>query len=82
MLRMECSPQISAHDLIMLCGLREHAFCYNKKSPPPAKDPDNPLLWRQLGEGGSSQGKKKVIILDIRSREEYPINDVIMTSYM
>jgi TBC domain-containing protein kinase-like protein len=70
-LQNECSPQISAHDMITLCKLKTNTFCYKDLAPPPTRDPDNLLLWRQMDE--SNQFNKNVLIVDIRSREEYPM---------
>ena len=69
-LRIECSPQISAHDFLTLCKLEHNVHWYANTTMPPRKDPDNPLLWRQLEENVETQ---QVIILDIRSEEEYPM---------
>ena len=69
-LRMECSPQISAHDLITLCKLEDRAIGYDRfKTPPTNRDPNDPLLWRDLGTGGLNG---RVIVIDIRTQEEYP----------
>ena len=70
-LKSECSPQISAHDLIVLCKLEKTAFCYKEKGiPTPVKDPENPLLWKQVD--GVSSSNMEAVVLDIRSEEEYP----------
>ena len=80
-LRMESSPQISAHDLITVCKLTSHALCYADHAPPPRRDPANPLLWRRVKDGpgggggvggGGGGGRKDTVILDIRNQEEYP----------
>ena len=66
---MESSLQISAHDVITLCKMTSHALCYADHTPPPRRDPDNPLLWRRVQDGGV---RKDTIIVDIRTQEEYP----------
>ena len=70
-LRMESSPQISAHDLITLCKMTSHALCYADHNLPPRRDPENPLLWRRV-QDGPGVGRKDTIIVDIRTLEEYP----------
>ena len=68
---MECSPQLSAHDLVSLCKLEDQAIGYESvsKTPPNSKDPNDPLLWRDLGTKGRNG---EVIVIDIRTQEEYP----------
>lgn len=68
-LRDQCSPQISAHDLIVLCKLERSSFCYANKAPPPKNDINNPLLWRKLHD--KEEKKHEAIVVDIRSEEEY-----------
>ncbi|XP_011410154.1 PREDICTED: TBC domain-containing protein kinase-like protein [Amphimedon queenslandica] len=78
-LRLECSPQLSAHDLISLCKLESRAIGYERvsKTPPNSKDPNDPLLWRDLGTKGRNG---EVIVIDIRTQEEFESGHM-MSSY-
>ena len=64
---MESSPQISAHDVIVLLQLEQQAFCYGDKNPCPTKDHNDPLLWKHI-----DAKKQKVVVVDIRPEEQYP----------
>lgn len=72
---MESSPQLSAHDLVTLCKLEGVAIHYSpptRGATPPltGENPNEPLLWRQLD---SYQSTSNVMVIDIRSKEEYPL---------
>ena len=69
---MESSPQISAHDVIVLLQLEKQAFCYGNGNPCPATDHNDPLLWKN-----TDVKKQKAIVVDIRPEEQYPCRVIV-----
>lgn len=60
--------------MIMLCKLEKIAFDYKGTIPTPAKDPDNPLLWRNITGDQTTNKRMEGVVVDIRSEEAYPFN--------
>ena len=69
-LKTECSLQISAHDLIVLCRLESHAIGYSGSQPPAIPRSGSLLMRGRSKERG--RGRQKAVVVDIRPQEEYP----------
>ena len=69
-LKTECSLQISAHDLIVLCRLETHAIGYSGSQPPAVQRSGSLLMRGRSKERG--WGRQKAVVVDIRPQEEYP----------
>ena len=64
---MEACPQVSAHDLIMMCGLESQALGYNNLQ----KISDNDPFRKKGGVRGAKKSRLKARVVDIRSTEEF-----------
>ena len=66
-LRMEACPQVSAHDVIIMCGLESQALGYNNLQKIHESDP----FRKKGGVRGAKKSRLKAIVVDIRSSEEF-----------
>lgn len=66
-LKMEACPQISAHDLIMLCRLEAQALGY--ENIPKVSNSD--LFRKKGGVRGVKKSRLKAVVVDIRSTEDF-----------
>lgn len=71
-LKAEQCPQISAHDLIMLCRLESQAVGY--ENLPRTNDSD--LFRKKGGVRGPKKSRQKAVVVDIRTTEEFRLGHI------
>ena len=69
---MEACPQVSAHDLIMMCGLESQALGYHNLQKIGDSDP----FRKKGGVRGAKKSRLKARVVDIRSNEEFCLGHV------
>ena len=72
-LKLEACPQISAHDLIVMCGLESQALGYNNLQKINDSDP----FRKKGGVRGAKKSHLKARVVDIRSSEEFRLGHVL-----